>query len=37
MDSSFYIEMKVSILFYNKYYYKKMCNAMNYVNIPNFV
>lgn len=37
MDSSFNIEMKVSILFYNKYHYKKVCNAMNHVNITNFV
>lgn len=35
MDSSFYIEMKVSILFYNKYY-KKVCKAMNDVNVTLF-
>lgn len=35
MDSSFYIEIKVSILSYNKYY-KKMCKAMNHVNVTLF-
>lgn len=35
MGSSFYIEMKVSILFYNKYY-KTVCKAMNHVNVTLF-